>query len=145
MKQLVLIAHNLRSSHNIGSLLRTAEGLGVGKIWLTGYSPYPQSENDSRLPHISRRVGSQIAKTALGAEESVEWVHCEDIDKVIADLKGDDFCSGTGPGIDSLARIQGSAKGSSDCRARSRGHRTRNISSLRPDRGNSYEGQKRVI
>lgn len=43
--KLILIAHNLRSAHNVGSLLRTADGLGVGKIYLTGYSPYPQRED----------------------------------------------------------------------------------------------------
>lgn len=89
--ELVLIAHNLRSSHNVGSLLRTAEGLGVGKIWLTGYSPYPLSDTDSRLPHLARRADVQIAKTALGAEKLITWEHAGDIEAVLDGLKTDGF------------------------------------------------------
>jgi 23S rRNA (guanosine2251-2'-O)-methyltransferase len=91
MRQLILIAHNLRSSHNVGSLLRTADGLGVGKIWLTGYSPYPQRENDDRLPHISRKIDRQIAKTALGAEKTVNWNHAKHVETVIDELKSQGF------------------------------------------------------
>ncbi len=91
MTELVLIAHNLRSSHNVGSLLRTAEGLGVGKVWLTGYSPYPLSSSDERLPHLARKTDAQIAKTALGAEKLVPWEHAGDIQAVITGLKTDGF------------------------------------------------------
>jgi 23S rRNA (guanosine2251-2'-O)-methyltransferase len=91
MRKLVLVAHNLRSAHNVGSLLRTAEGLGVGKVWLTGYSPYPLSDEDGRLPHLARKTHNQIAKTALGAEKVVPWQHSEDIETVIADLKSRGF------------------------------------------------------
>lgn len=85
---LILIAHNLRSTHNVGSLFRTAEGLGVGKIYLTGYTPYPHRENDvSRLPHLSVKIDYQIAKTALGAEKMVDWQHNDDISLVIKELK----------------------------------------------------------
>ena len=38
MKELIIIAHNLRSAHNVGSLLRTAEGLGA-QVVLSGYTP----------------------------------------------------------------------------------------------------------
>jgi 23S rRNA (guanosine2251-2'-O)-methyltransferase len=91
MTELVLIAHNLRSSHNVGSLLRTAEGVGVGKVWLTGYSPYPLSIQDERLPHLGRRTDAQITKTALGAEKLVTWEHTVDIKKVLTDLKAAGF------------------------------------------------------
>jgi len=87
MLDVILIAHNLRSAHNVGSLLRTAEGLGVGKLWLTGYSPYPQGENDDRLPHLARKIDAQIAKTALGAETTLAWKHRQDIIALIADVK----------------------------------------------------------
>ena len=83
----VLVAHNLRSTHNVGSLLRTAEGLGVNKVYLTGYTPYPVSDNDSRLPHESAKLTKQIQKTALGAEEFVDWDHKNDINAVIEELK----------------------------------------------------------
>ena len=91
MKQLVLIAHNLRSTHNIGSLLRTADGLGVTKVYLTGYTPYPTTDNDDRMPHISRKVDAQISKIALGAEKSVDWQHIEHVNDVILNLKNEGF------------------------------------------------------
>ena len=91
MHSLVLIAHNLRSAHNVGSLLRTADGLGVSKVYLSGYTPYPLQANDVRLPHESRKVDTQIAKTALGAEKSVDCEHTEDIVQLIAYLKREGY------------------------------------------------------
>ena len=86
-RQLVLIAHDVRSAHNVGSILRTADGLGVDKVYLTGYTPYPIEENDKRLPHVWRRAAAQITKTALGAELSVEWQHETDVAHLISRLK----------------------------------------------------------
>lgn len=94
MRQIIVIAHNLRSAHNVGSLLRTAEGLGVGKIYLTGYTPYPlreNRENDPRLPHLAAKIDKNIAKTALGAEKSDFWERADDIETVIRELKRQDF------------------------------------------------------
>lgn len=91
MRQLVLIAHNLRSAHNVGSVLRTAEGLGVGKLYLSGYSPYPPAPNDKRLPHLAQRADRQIAKTALGAEKFIDWQYRADIKALIHDLKKQGF------------------------------------------------------
>ncbi|GAC1502672.1 MAG: RNA methyltransferase [Candidatus Saccharimonadales bacterium] len=87
MTQLILIAHNLRSAHNIGSLLRTADGLGVEQVLLTGYTPYPRTDPDPRMPHIADKVSRQISKTALGAEKSVNWQHIDDIGSLIGDLR----------------------------------------------------------
>jgi 23S rRNA (guanosine2251-2'-O)-methyltransferase len=86
-KSVVLIAHNLRSCHNVGSLLRTAEGLGVDSVYLTGYTPYPLTTHDTRMPHIANKLAKQINKTALGAEEMVRWQYVESIDEQIAKLK----------------------------------------------------------
>jgi tRNA G18 (ribose-2'-O)-methylase SpoU len=87
VKHLVLIAHNLRSCHNVGSLLRTAEGLGVEAVWLTGYTPYPAIAQDNRLPHESKKISKQINKTALGAEDYQTWFHRQDILPLINELK----------------------------------------------------------
>lgn len=87
MRDLVLIAHNLRSAHNVGSLLRTAEGLGVSRVFLTGYTPYPQLGDDQRLPHLVAKTEKQIDKTALGAQKTLDWHHSEEIDGVITKLK----------------------------------------------------------
>ncbi|MDB5164506.1 MAG: hypothetical protein JWL89_132 [Candidatus Saccharibacteria bacterium] len=91
MPNIVLIAHNLRSTHNVGSLLRTAEGLGVTKVFLTGYTPYPLTPNDTRLPHLAQKLDKQIAKTALDAEKTLEWEHVEDISDVFNNLKKDGY------------------------------------------------------
>ncbi len=91
MNKIVLIAHNLRSCHNVGSLLRTADGLGVEKVILSGYTPYPRAANDSRLPHLADKIQRQIHKTALGAEDSVSWEHIENIFTVFEKLRADGY------------------------------------------------------
>lgn len=91
MRQIILIAHNLRSCHNIGSLLRTAEGFGVKAVYLTGYTPYPISKNDARMPHIARKLDTRIHKTALGAEQMVDWQYADTIENVIQTLRGEGY------------------------------------------------------
>jgi tRNA G18 (ribose-2'-O)-methylase SpoU len=91
MRSIVLIAHDIRSCHNIGSLLRTAEGFGVTKVYLTGYSPYPIAKNDQRLPHIAQHNDRQIHKTALGTEHLVSWHHLDAIDALLSNLRKEDY------------------------------------------------------
>jgi 23S rRNA (guanosine2251-2'-O)-methyltransferase len=91
MRRIVLIVHNVRSTHNVGSLLRTAEGLGVTKVYLTGYTPYPKLGSDTRLPHIATKLHEQIHKTALDAEDLVDWEHKDDIETVLQQLKAEGF------------------------------------------------------
>ncbi|MEO8862879.1 MAG: TrmH family RNA methyltransferase [Candidatus Saccharimonadales bacterium] len=90
-REIVIIAHNLRSCHNVGSLLRTAEGTGVKKVYLSGYTPYPLGPDDTRMPHIATKIDKQIHKTALGAESQVKWEHSPDILKLIDKLRADDY------------------------------------------------------
>jgi 23S rRNA (guanosine2251-2'-O)-methyltransferase len=90
-RKIVVIAHNLRSTHNIGSLLRTAEGLGVTRVYLTGYTPYPKTKADTRLPYLAEKIHKQISKTALSAEESVDWQYQENIFPLIEMLKSDGY------------------------------------------------------
>lgn len=79
MPQITLIAHNIRSTHNVGAFFRTAEGFGVVKIILSGYTPYPNIQGDKRLPHIARKTTEQIHKTALGAENLVSFEQVDDL------------------------------------------------------------------
>lgn len=66
MKQDVrVILHNIRSSHNVGAILRTADGAGVMHVYITGYTPAPVDRFG--------RANKEIAKTALGAEKSIQW------------------------------------------------------------------------
>lgn len=91
MRRIILIAHNLRSTHNVGSLLRTAEGLGIQKVYFTGYTPYPQAERDERMPHIAQKLQRQIEKVALGAETQVSWQHAETIEPIVDKLRTQGF------------------------------------------------------
>ena len=87
----MVIAHDIRSSHNVGALLRTAEGLGVRHVYFTGYTPYPVMEQDERLPHLAQKIHKQIQKTALGAEISQAWSREMNVFTLIAQLKNDGF------------------------------------------------------
>ncbi len=58
-KQFFVIAHNIRSLENVGSIFRSADAFAVSKLYLTGYTGSPPE--------------SKISKTALGAENSVPW------------------------------------------------------------------------
>jgi tRNA G18 (ribose-2'-O)-methylase SpoU len=72
-KQLYVIAHNIRSLHNVGSIFRTADALGITKIYLTGYTGTPPDP--------------KIAKVALGAEQFVPWQKAVSAVRVIKKLK----------------------------------------------------------
>jgi 23S rRNA (guanosine2251-2'-O)-methyltransferase len=91
MLKIILIVHNIRSCHNVGSLLRTAEGLGVERVYLTGYTPYPALPNDDRLPYLAQKINNQIHKTALGAEQFIGWQHSGQIEPILAQLKSSGF------------------------------------------------------
>ncbi len=58
------LLENIRSAHNVGSIFRTADGIGAKKIFLAGYTCKP----DQKV----------LIKTALGSEKSVDWEHDED-------------------------------------------------------------------
>lgn len=87
MNNIVLIVHNIRSCHNVGSLLRTSEGLKVDRVYFTGYTPYPIHSSDERLPHIANKTNKKIVKTSLGAEKSVNWLYFKDVYELISSLK----------------------------------------------------------
>lgn len=91
MRQIIIIAHNMRSAHNVGSLLRTAEGLKLEKVYLTGYTPHPLKPDDSRLPHIASKLDSQISKVSLGAEKLQDWEYRQDLHDLITELRSKGF------------------------------------------------------
>lgn len=91
MREICLIIHNVRSCHNVGSLLRTAEGMGVASVFMTGYTPYPKLKNDPRLPHLATKIDHRIHKTALGAESLLHWEYIQDIKVALRRLKKDGF------------------------------------------------------
>lgn len=86
-----LIVHNIRSCLNVGSFLRTAEGLGIDEVILSGYTPYPAMKSDKRLPHVARSVDRRIHTSALGAESFISWRHTPDWKPLPALLKSQGF------------------------------------------------------
>jgi len=74
-KEVYVLAHNIRSLHNVGSIFRTSDASGVSKLYLTGYCGVPPRK--------------EISKTALGADESVAWEYHKDPVSVIKMLKED--------------------------------------------------------
>ena len=74
-----VILHNIRSAHNIGSIFRTADGAGVKKIFITGYTPAPTDRFG--------RENAEIAKTSLGATHTVPYEVVEDVIVVIKNLR----------------------------------------------------------
>lgn len=74
---LAIVVDNVRSLNNIGSLFRTCDGFGVERIVLCGISATPPSP--------------EIHKTALGAEDSVDWEYCADTLQAVKRLKDDGY------------------------------------------------------
>ncbi len=98
MKQpeIIVIVHNIRSTHNVGSIFRTCEGFGVKKIILSGYTPVPLSSTGSdpvekRLPHEAAKITAQIHKTALGAETMVPFDYHHTLDLTCPEFVGYTF------------------------------------------------------
>lgn len=74
---LVIVLDNIRSLNNVGSVFRTADAFTIAKIYLCGVTSTP--------PH------PDIHKTALGAEDSVEWEYCESTIDVVEKLRNESF------------------------------------------------------
>jgi tRNA G18 (ribose-2'-O)-methylase SpoU len=74
--QLFVIAHNIRSLHNVGSIFRTADSFGVSKIYLTGYTGAPTGKN-----------ADKIRKVALGAEQFVPWEQSKSLVLLVKKLR----------------------------------------------------------
>lgn len=72
-----VVLNNIRSLHNVGSIFRTCDGAGVGKLWLCGITGYPPN--------------AQLAKTALGAEQGVPWEYRADICSVLKEFKAKNY------------------------------------------------------
>ena len=53
------LLENVRSAYNVGSIFRTADGMGAKKIYLSGYTCFPPQKD--------------LSKTALGSENAVDW------------------------------------------------------------------------
>lgn len=69
----IVILDNIRSMHNVGSFFRTSDAFGLSKLYLTGITPCPPRP--------------EISKSALGAEEFVDWEYWKNAIDLITELK----------------------------------------------------------
>jgi len=86
-----LILSNIRSTGNVGSILRTADATGVELVYACGYTPHPPQPNDPRPAHVSAANQRAIAKTALGAEMSLPVLHYPGTTTAISEAKHNGF------------------------------------------------------
>ena len=83
LTQIYLVLHNIRSTHNVGAIFRTADATGVKKIYISGITPAPIDRFGRARPDIS--------KASLGAEKTVEWESIVDIKDFIKNIKKEKF------------------------------------------------------
>src|SRR3989344_1349598 len=78
---MIVILHNIRSVFNVASIFRTADGVGVEKIYLTGITPGP-------LDKFGKMRG-YFTKVSLGSEKSIEWEQVSSTVKLLKRLKNE--------------------------------------------------------
>ena len=76
-RQIVLILNDIRSALNVGAIFRTADGAGVEKIYLSDITATPDH--------------AKVKKTALGAEEVVEWQSYRNLPRLLTKLEAADY------------------------------------------------------
>lgn len=79
----ILILNNIRSTENVGAIFRTSDAAGIDKIYITGYTPAP-------LDRFGKKR-NDIAKSALGAEESVPWEQKKSFNFLLNKLKKEGY------------------------------------------------------
>ena len=84
---MILVLDNIRSCYNVGAILRTAEGFGVERVILSGYTPRVHDVN--LLPHLREKLDKEIHKTALGAEDMLEINASDDIKGKLLQMKNE--------------------------------------------------------
>lgn len=80
---MIAILHNIRSLFNVGSIFRTADAVGIEKLFLCGITPTPFD--------VFGHPRAQIAKVALGGEKTVPWEHARSTVKVIERLRREGY------------------------------------------------------
>lgn len=74
---IAVVLDNIRSAHNVGSAFRSSDSFKIDRICLCGISAVPPS--------------AEIHKSALGAEDSVSWIHYDDTMDAIAELRSEGY------------------------------------------------------
>jgi tRNA G18 (ribose-2'-O)-methylase SpoU len=76
-RPIVALIENIRSMHNVGSIFRSSDGARIEELVLSGFTPVPPRP--------------EIAKTALGATDSVPWTYTDNSTSKIEELKNDGY------------------------------------------------------
>lgn len=87
---LVMVLDNVRSLHNVGSVLRTADAFRLAGVYMCGITATPPS--------------AEIHKTALGAEDSVSWTYCADTFEAVVRLQAEGYV------VLAVEQVEGSEK-----------------------------------
>ena len=87
--KIVVVLNNIRSTYNVGAILRTCEGFGVSSVIFSGFTP--RVHDSSLLPHLREKLDKQIHKTALGAEDMVKILNSSDLREDILGLKKEGY------------------------------------------------------
>ena len=74
---LVVVLDNVRSQHNVGAVFRTADAMRIEKVVLCGICCCPPNQ--------------ELHKTALGAEESVEWQYYQETTDAVRNLQAQGY------------------------------------------------------
>lgn len=77
MQKLIAVLHDVRSMHNVGAAFRNADAFGINKLILSGFTPQPPR--------------AEITKTAIGAEEHVDWNSPKNIFEELEALKNEGY------------------------------------------------------
>ena len=86
-REIVVVMHNIRSILNVGAILRTCEGFGIQKVFASGWTP----SQKNGLPHVREKIAKELHKTALGAEEIIDFQYSSDVASLLKQLKNNDF------------------------------------------------------
>jgi 23S rRNA (guanosine2251-2'-O)-methyltransferase len=74
---IIVVLENVRSAYNVGSVFRTADAFLLQAVYICGYTAHP--------PH------KEIKKTALGAEETMEWKYFKKANEAIEELRKEGY------------------------------------------------------
>ncbi len=74
---LIVVLDDVRSMHNVGSVFRTGDAFRIEAVYLCGITSTPPN--------------AEIHKTALGAEDSVEWKYFANAEEAVKSLKADGY------------------------------------------------------
>lgn len=82
-KEIRVLIHDIRSTHNVGSIFRTSDAVGVERIYISGFSPTPNDKFG--------RPRKDVLKVSLGAEKTIPWETVSDPITLIKKLKKQGF------------------------------------------------------